>query len=99
MFFRSKVGRNVTGVAVMLRELVGVLRDDKWTSLAGGYNRCVDKRILKQLVHRAAHTLAVDRIAVEIAEDHEARIGSKSSLLACVIDQVSAFRGVDVVGK
>ena len=42
MFFRREVGRDVARVAVMLRELVGVLGDNSWAALAGGDDRGVD---------------------------------------------------------
>ena len=62
-------------------------------------NEAFTRGFLSRLVHRRAHAFAIDRIAVEIADDHEHGLGGKSAVLARIIDQIIALRRVDVVGE
>ena len=63
-----------------------------------GVNEAFTRGMFEQLIHRAGHAFAIDRVAIEIADDDELGVGRQAARFAGIVVQVVAFLAVDVIG-
>src|SRR4051794_21258684 len=91
MLFRREVGRYATRITLMLDELCWMLLNRKRPPFARRCESAVYARVFQELIHRVPHAIAVNRIAIKVADDHELRNGGESAVLARIIDKVFAF--------
>ena len=58
----------------------------------------VDPRVVEQLLGRLSHAVAVERVGVLVAHDHEPGPGLEAATLAVIVVDVAAPRGQHIVG-